>query len=287
MSVWDDLIAESRRLEELANKIQGNPGLPTDEINNFVEDYMHWYGECLSVLPEDLQHAFSSKYIEDWSGTTIETFIKSPLERNEDYKLQILRGHFLERAPSPWEHPFEDCFQPNILAQRQLLIQASKRRSKTPSISDDVENIERLARRFNLIVRELSRQRYADRTPLTIDDEFDVQYLFQALLRIHFDDIRPEEPVPSVGGKSSRIDFLLKREQIIVEIKMTRDTLKSREVSNELIIDMARYTGHPDFKTFIAIVYDPKKYIANPTGIEDDLNKLNKEMLVKVIILQG
>ena len=68
---------------------------------------------------------------------------------------------------------------------------------------------------------------------------------------------------------------------------MTRNTLKSRDVSDELIIDMARYTGHPDFKTFIAIVYDPKKYLDNPAGIEDDLSKLNKEMLVKVIILQG
>lgn len=131
------------------------------------------------------------------------------------------------------------------------------------------------------------RGRHDKRPTLIIRDEYDVQDLFRSMLRIYFDDIRSEDPVPSVGGKSSRIDFLLKREQIVVEIKMTRDTLKSREVSDELIIDMKRYKGHPNFKTFIAFIYDPNKYIDNPAGVEDDLSELTGEMLIKIIIVQG
>ena len=54
---------------------------------------------------------------------------------------------------------------------------------------------------------------------LDVQDEYDVQDLFHALLHIHFEDIRPEEWAPSFAGASSRMDFLLKQEQIIIEIK--------------------------------------------------------------------
>jgi hypothetical protein len=131
---WDNLIAESHKLEETASKIQGNPGLTPDKIAGFVNDYMHWYAECLAVLPEDLHNEFCEKYKEDWMETTIESFIKSPLKRNPDYRMQMLQAHSTESAPSAWEYPYEVNFQPNILPQRQLLIQASKRQPKAPTV---------------------------------------------------------------------------------------------------------------------------------------------------------
>jgi DNA-binding sugar fermentation-stimulating protein len=59
----------------------------------------------------------------------------------------------------------------------------------------------------------------ANRNTIEIEDEYDVQDLFHALLKLYFDDIRPEEYTPSYGGSASRVDFLLKDEQIIIEIK--------------------------------------------------------------------
>jgi hypothetical protein len=63
--------------------------------------------------------------------------------------------------------------------------------------------------RFHAIARQLA-QRRVNKPPFEIKDEYDVQDLLHALLRLHFDDIRPEEWTPSYGGGSSRMDFLLK-----------------------------------------------------------------------------
>ena len=42
-----------------------------------------------------------------------------------------------------------------------------------------------------------------------MEDEYDVQDLFHALLTIYFEDIRKEEWSPSYAGGASRMDFLL------------------------------------------------------------------------------
>ncbi len=149
--------------------------------------------------------------------------------------------------------------------------------------AEALAKIELIAHRFDIVARQL-RRRYKNRATLTIEDEYDVQDLLHALLRLFFDDVRPEEWTPSYAGGHSRIDFLLKSEQIVVELKMTRDGLHAKEVSNQLIIDIGRYRSHPDCKTLIAFVYDPHGYIDNPKGVERDLSRSREDMLVKVII---
>jgi hypothetical protein len=54
------------------------------------------------------------------------------------------------------------------------------------------------------------------------DDEYDVQDIFHALLRLFVDDIREEEWTPSYAGGASRMDFLLPELETVVEIKKTR-----------------------------------------------------------------
>jgi hypothetical protein len=63
--------------------------------------------------------------------------------------------------------------------------------------------------------------------------------------------------------------------------------LKSRQLGEELIIDMKRYRSHADFKTFIAFVYDPDRFINNPKEIEDDLSGVTEGVFVKVIVAQS
>ena len=64
-----------------------------------------------------------------------------------------------------------------------------------------------------------------------MEDEYDVQGLLHALLHLYFNDIRAEEWTPSYAAGSSRIDFLLKNERIIVETKKTRRGLSERELA--------------------------------------------------------
>jgi hypothetical protein len=136
---------------------------------------------------------------------------------------------------------------------------------------------------FHSIARQL-RHRHDNRPTLDVADEYDVQDLLHALLRQQFKDIRAEEWTPSYAGMSARMDFLLKAEQIVVEVKMTRKGLDAKKVGEELIIDIAHYQGHPNCKMLVCFVYDPDCRIANPAGLENDLSKQSDEFVVRVVI---
>lgn len=72
---------------------------------------------------------------------------------------------------------------------------------------------------------------------MEINDEYDVQDVLRGVLAGLFDDVRDEENTPSHAGLRSRMDLLLKHEQIVIETKMTRDNLGQRKVAEELAID--------------------------------------------------
>ncbi|MYN08052.1 hypothetical protein GTP77_11985 [Massilia sp. FT127W] len=128
------------------------------------------------------------------------------------------------------------------------------------------------------------RHRHGQRDPVTIEDEYDVQDLLHALLRLKFTDIRPEEYVPSYASKCSRTDFYLPALKTFIEVKKTRDTLRTKELSDQLIIDITRYRAHPGCSRLICFVYDPDGLIQNPAGIESDLNSDSDGFEVLVVI---
>lgn len=137
--------------------------------------------------------------------------------------------------------------------------------------------------RFHTVARQI-RRRHDGRDTLIINDEYDVQDMLHALLKLHFEDVRPEEWTPSYAGGANRMDFLLKNEEIAIEIKMTRVGLKDKELGDQLIIDIAKYQKHPNCKCLYCFVYDPDDIIRNPRGIEKDLEKLGKDFPVRVYI---
>ena len=121
---------------------------------------------------------------------------------------------------------------------------------------------------------------------ILINDEYDVQDLLYALLKINFEDIRAEEYSPSYAGKNTRIDFLLKNEEILLEVKKTRANLKDSGIGSELILDISRYQNHPSCKILFCLVYDPESLIVNPRGLENDLmSKSSHELNVIVKIV--
>lgn len=137
--------------------------------------------------------------------------------------------------------------------------------------------------KFHRVTRQL-RSRYNDRPSLDVEDEYDVQDLLHSLLHIYFDDIRPEEWTPSYAGSSARMDFLLKNENTVIEVKKTRPSLKDKDIGEQLIIDIAKYKEHPFCEKLICFVYDPDGYIRNPRAIENDLSNIGGEMTVQVFI---
>ncbi len=146
-----------------------------------------------------------------------------------------------------------------------------------------LEKVEKIISRFHLVVRQI-RARHKNRETLEIADEYDVQDLLHALLKIEFDDIRPEEWTPSYAGSSSRMDFLLKEEKIVIETKKSRKGLGKREIGEQLIVDIQKYKSHPECRTLLCFVYDPDGLVNNPRGLENDLNEKGGKLEVRVII---
>lgn len=153
---------------------------------------------------------------------------------------------------------------------------------ETPMNSLDI--ISNIFKNFHNVAKQLI-YRYNDRPTLEISDEYDIQDLLGALLRVNFDDIRSEEPTPSNAGKSSKIDKLLKIDGIAIETKMTRDNLRDKEIGEEIKIDYVDYKSHPDCKMLVVFIYDSKGLLKNPAGLKYDLEKIaSKEFPLKVFI---
>jgi hypothetical protein len=153
----------------------------------------------------------------------------------------------------------------------------------TPTVPERTEAIELLCTRFHIVAMQL-RERHSARSTLDVNDEYDVQDLTHALLRIFFEDVRKEEWTPSYAGRASRMDFFLPAEETVVETKKTRVGLTAKEVGDELIEDIARYKSHPGCRRLICFVYDPEGRVANPRGIERDLARSDDGLNVKAII---
>lgn len=143
-----------------------------------------------------------------------------------------------------------------------------------PSSSNlqNIEFLENLFEKFSAITYQLN-SRNQNRLTLEIKDEYDVQYLLHSLLKLQFNDIRDENPLPKVAGASSRTDFHLYDEKIVLETKMTRRGLTDKEIGKELIIDIAQYSDQKNIDYIIFFIYDPAHLIRNKGQIITDIER--------------
>jgi DpnII restriction endonuclease len=131
-----------------------------------------------------------------------------------------------------------------------------ERRNPGQKIQTDIHSatarLVQLADSFSSVARTLEDRR-SGREPLLIQDEYDVQYIFGALLTTRFDDVRPEDWIPSYAGSASRVDFFLKNESVFFETKMTRGefvrgsvgsaTLRPRNAARRLALPVIDRAG--------------------------------------------
>jgi REase_DpnII-MboI len=143
--------------------------------------------------------------------------------------------------------------------------------------------VENVCRRFPIFVSQI-KNRHDHRPTISINDEYDVQDALHALLRIHFADVRDEEPSPSHAATSTRLDLLLKNERIVIETKMMRQSLSQKKLLDEIAIDKERYRSHPDCETIIFFVFDPMGLLKNPVALEHDASELIGNVQCQVIV---
>lgn len=150
------------------------------------------------------------------------------------------------------------------------------------------DRLMKLVEKLPAVARQLQQRRNElgkPRATLTISDEYDVQDLLHAVLRIEFDDIRAEEWSPSYAGASKRTDFLLHQEEIVIEVKKTRATLLQPLIADQLTVDVANYRQHPRAKHLVCVVWDTDHLLKNPAALKSDLEGANPEF-VTVAVLQ-
>jgi hypothetical protein len=278
---WTELLEEADRLEAVAVQIQRNEdiGLTPTEIQALGERYRHWYGTCLSLLPEHLRDPFRGEFQGSQRTSKIQAFLSEPTAISPLYQ-----G---ERRPTPgvfpyWKHPFVQTFKAPLDRQRALIAEASAA-APTPTPAPPVEVVVTICRQFAHASRAL-RGRLHGRPNFEVENEYDVQDLLLALLRSHFDDVRLEEWTPTWAGAASRVDILVKAEQVMVETKMTRPGLTAAALRDELAIDVQAYATHPDCKALVILIHDPEHRIANPTGLEADLMAASAHMPVRAVV---
>jgi REase_DpnII-MboI len=153
-----------------------------------------------------------------------------------------------------------------------------------PTQIDEV--IELLVTKLPRAMHPLTHRRKGAQS-LSLSTEWDVQDLLHALLRPWVADIRPEEFTPSYAGSSTRMDFLLPKHKLVIELNFVRNKEHARKVGNELIIDIAHYEKHQGCDRLWCVVYDPDHLIVNPEGLKEDLERprSSKEGTVQVKVL--
>jgi hypothetical protein len=126
---------------------------------------------------------------------------------------------------------------------------------------------------------------------LTFESEYDIQDLLHSLLRPWIADIRPEEFAPSYAGSNTRMDFLLPKHSLVLEVKRVRDKTHANKIGDELIIDIEHYRTHPQCDHLCCIVCDPANLIRNPAGLIADLegtrSREDGSINVRVFVISG
>lgn len=137
---------------------------------------------------------------------------------------------------------------------------------------DAVKTVLALADRIVYVQRALSRRR-KPKAPLELTDEYDDQYLLGALLRIFFDDVRAEAGAQDHAGAAPRIDFLIPRFRLALELKHARASMTDKSLADELITDRERYGASGEVNHLLCLVFDHDGHLLNPRGLEQDLSK--------------
>lgn len=155
--------------------------------------------------------------------------------------------------------------------------------AKPPAEHGTLEILRRVCARFHLVARQL-RLRKEYRPTLEINDEYDLQDLFYALLRLQFDEVGTEEWSPAYTNGAPRTSYLLDWEKTVVVVKQTRSGLTTRDLAEQIAADTARYSARPNGTTFVCFVYDPDGRVGNPRGLEADLSSADGGYRIEVIV---
>jgi len=212
--------------------------------------------------------------------------------KQEDPILILLKKLFKidEITEDQLDNAIKQIIQENIDVQTQIIIEDLENALlKIRYINKDAEELIRdILNNFSNAVQKIIKERRKDHLCFEIKDEYDVQDILYVILKSVFSNLKEEDPIPKVGGKSSKIDLILREEEILIEVKMIRQSAKDEfEFIKQLKIDFESYHECIWLKKLFCFVYDPFKKIKDINNFYD-LNgqrvKGNHKFDVEVIV---
>lgn len=130
---------------------------------------------------------------------------------------------------------------------------------------------------FSNAIQKIIQNRRKGHPEFLIKDEYDVQDILYVIIKSFFPNMRDEDPIPKVGGKSTKIDLILREENILIEVKMIKEK-DSNETHfiEQLKVDFESYHECVWLKKLFCFVYDPFKKTRDISNFNDLNGKRTK-----------
>lgn len=154
---------------------------------------------------------------------------------------------------------------------------------------DSEELVRDILNNFCNAIQKIIKDRRKEHQVFKIEDEYDVQDILYVILKSTFPNLKDEDPIPKLGGRSTKIDLILKEEKILIEVKMIKDSDKNElHFIDQLKVDFESYHECKWLKKLFCFVYDPynkTRDISNFQDLDGDRikgeHKFNVELIVK------
>ena len=176
-------------------------------------------------------------------------------------------------ADSPQEPP----------SDKQVVGLSIARVVESPLDQNPIDLIRKVCLRFHSVARQL-RLRKDYRPTLEVDDDYDLQDLLCALLKVEFDEVATEEWTPPYTGGAPRTTLLVNRDQIAVVAKKTRAGVTTKELADQVAADSAYYRAQGRCSTLFCFMYDPEGRIGSPKRLETTLTSVSEHCRVEVLV---
>ncbi|HMN89397.1 MAG TPA: hypothetical protein PKD70_08315 [Saprospiraceae bacterium] len=153
-------------------------------------------------------------------------------------------------------------------------------------IIEILENFENAVKKITDLTLRYGKDKQ-NRNLIAIKDEYDVQDLLYFSLKSVFPEIKYEDDTSNYGGSAKRLDFYLKDEGIIIEVKYI-DKAEDKKYTKQMKEDLQSYHVVNTLTEIIFFIYAPNSIqdINNFQELEGEQMIQGKTFNVKVIVVR-
>lgn len=217
------------------------------------------------VSTKILNHIYQNEF-ETEVNSFINELSRKELETIDLIVLAELQSHFSKQSVTKTTY--------NKLSSRDLII-------------DILENFENAVKKITDKSMRYGKSSSIPRNLIKIEDEYDVQDLLYFSLKSVFPEIKYEDDTSTYGGSGKRLDFYLRGEGIIIEVKHI-DKADDKKYTKQMKDDLQSYHVVNFLTEIIFFIFAPNAIqdINNFSELEGTQTIQGKAFNVKVIVVR-